>query len=378
MSAVETLVEICLHPDAVALPSGETEWKRIIELAIEHGVAPLLWLKLKDRPLLQQARAQLKAIYLKSVVRTDALRAEQSRIVAAFSGAGVALWTLKGPELCALLYGDATARQVTDLDLLIDPAALEGADALLTSLGYTRQVQGELAKYADAQELLFMGSVAKGDSNTEDTESTEKAKPAFAVDLHQRLLPYQERDPLGEEIRAHGFTAESLLLFLCVNQVTHRFARLKYFLDVEAQLRHNAGALQWDKFLALAGKLDCSPGVFHALDTACRFAGAAVPGEVLGELAPPPKEIARMRKILGETREEFFARGPARDGPAGFRVALLCTKRGQARRKLFWRLLLPPESYLRQELFAAPQEPLLSLRVRRVLRKIRGKAQAAG
>jgi hypothetical protein len=197
------------------------------------------------------------------------------------------------------------------------------------------------------------------------------------VDLHQRLLPYAARDPLAERIRAGGATPENLVLYLCVNEVTHRFSKLKYLLDLDAHLRKAAATLRWEEVVPLAQELEVAPGVFYALGLALRLTGARVPEGVLSALRPPEREVVRVRRMLGGTLEEFAERCLARDGPAGARLALFCTRGGEARRRLLWRLLVPPEAYLRQELFADPGESLFSLQTRRLVRKLFGSRRAS-
>jgi hypothetical protein len=372
---VDSLIRVCLRAEDAPLPSGDAEWLRLIALATEHGVAPLLWIRLKERDLPAAARAQLKAIYMKNTLRADALRAEQTRIVATFQEASIPLWTFKGPDLSESLFGDAAVRQVADIDLLIRPEDLTAADVLLARIGYARQARGELRLYANAQELLYMREAKHSHGGHGDTNNAEK-RTAFAVDLHQRLLPYAERDPLAERIRAQGWTPENFLLSLCVNQITHRFSRLKYFLDVEAHLRLAGARVRWEEFLTAAQELDVAPGIFYSLDMVKRFAGAGVPEKVLDSLAPALREVTRMRRLLGRTLEEVVMRGPLRDGSAGARVALLCTRTGEARRRLLWRLLFPPESYLRQEQFAEPGAGVSSLQLRRLWRKLRSSKPA--
>ena len=366
---IPLLIDALLAPERARIPEDEPAWKQFFALATQHGVAPLLWLRLGKRELPAAARAQLQSIYLRNVIRIEALQAETAALIAALATAGVPVWTLKGPEVGRRLYGDSAARMVNDIDLLTRPSDFAAADLALAGAGYSRQARGDFSVFADAQELLYVKPTGQQDGTP------------FAVDLHQRLQPYAPRDPFAERIRSAGFTEENLLLYLCLNEVTHRFAYFKHFLDVEAQLRRCGAAMQWEQFLAAARELDVVPGIFHALDLSVRFAGAPVPDAVVQALAPRASEATRFRRRVGATLQEFLARGPLRDGPGGARVTLLCMNPGAVRRQALWRMLVPPESYLRQELSADPREPLLKLRVRRWLRKLRtapGPIAAAG
>src|SRR5438105_2341077 len=65
-----------------------------------------------------------------------ALDVVTAEVVAALDEAGVRTILLKGPALAHRLYDDGTPRPYTDVDLLVAPADVERAGAVLARLGF--------------------------------------------------------------------------------------------------------------------------------------------------------------------------------------------------------------------------------------------------
>ncbi len=357
--SLRQLLALCARPSECELPASETEWNALLPLALAHGVGPLLFANLRERVLPVRARDPLRLVYLANSFRNEKLLAEQHGILNAFSKRSLAVWPLKGPHLAEQLYGDPAVRQVADLDLLIRPEDLAACDAVLKTLGYTRQTQGDIATLRGAGELVYLRSApgAAGSIN-------------FAVDLQQRVLPYGRRDPLADRIRAQGMTPENLLLLLCVNQVAHRFARLKYLLDVAACLRQLPADFDWKSFTAAAQLLDFTPGIYWSLVWARAATGAPVPEHALENLCPGWFSRKLAARALGGDPLALLAHGAALDGPAGAWAILACTRSGLPRARQFIRLLFPPPATLRQEFFATPGRPVLYLYLTRLSRKL--------
>ncbi len=355
------LLSLCTAPSragegsSAAGANGARDWEALIRLAAEQGVAPLLAVRTRNLRLPVPVRERLESIYSLNSLRNLRLAAEESRISAALTGAALRHWPLKGPGLSERLYGDIGVRQISDLDLLVEPASLARADALLGELGYARQTGGKIESLARAQELLYVRS----------------SNPAFYLDLHQRLLPYVRRDPLAARVFASGMTKENLLLYLCANQITHRFARLRYLCDVAAFLEREGGDVEWNGFLSAARRMPWGPGVGLALDWAVAFVPASVPPRVLHALRPGPIGDLLLRRSLGEGAAEAAARSRLLDGPGGASVSLGSAYLGRpAAASIAWQMMFPSRAYLREQTGAPAESALLPTYAARLMRKI--------
>jgi hypothetical protein len=275
----------------------EAHWKFLISQAIQQGVAPLAAVRSRSLSLPVSIRERLESLYRANAMRNLRLAAEESRLSAALSSAGISHWTLKGPGLSERLYADIGVRQISDLDVLIEPGNLARVDALLAELGFRRQTAGRIDSLAAAQELIYVREVGALSSRLRDSaggtrfppgEGNSSGQLATYLDLHQRLLPYVRRDALAQRVFREGMTAENLLLYLCANQITHRFARLRYLCDVCASLDREGSSLDWDRFLHSARALPWGPGIGFALRWASQFLRFPAPDRVLRGLRPNP------------------------------------------------------------------------------------------
>jgi hypothetical protein len=75
-----------------------------------------------------------------------ALEALASHVASRLEAAGIPTLPLKGPFAGRRLHGDYGARAANDLDLLVDPARLDDAVAVVTGLGYRRDPVDDLTE----------------------------------------------------------------------------------------------------------------------------------------------------------------------------------------------------------------------------------------
>jgi hypothetical protein len=346
------LATLCGAPRAAELPSSPGAWEEIISRAVFHGLAPLLWKNLRHHSLPEDVRNRLRAIYAANLFRNLRAEAEERRILAALCDGGVPALALKGPGLSELLYGDLGIRQSVDLDILVQPRNLQRADALLGLLGYARESPAELAKVSKNHQLLYCRPQIAG------AESY--------LDLHQRLLPYASHDALAAHIWREGMSPENLLLYLCVNQITHRFSRLKHALDVHKCLLRFGATLDWELFVERAREIAWTPGVARSLQWSRELFGSAAPPGVLEALQPDRWSERMLRRALGDSALTGLARGAVLDGPYGAIVILACTRSGAPRAAQAWRLLFPPPDYLREQSFAGSSQAVFPMYLKRL------------
>lgn len=356
LAALEQLVLLCLDAAGAPLPADESAWDELLPLAACHGVAPLLWVNLQQRELPSAVRARLWAVYALNCSRNRTLQAEWDNVRAGLERRHLPVWPLKGVPLSEFLYQDAGAREVADLDILIQPRDLDAVDAALRGLGFARPVQDDLAGYRRSQELLY--------------EKKTDARSVVALDVHLRLLPYVQRDPLTERVWASGMTNENLLVYLCGNHVSHRFARLKHMVDIARLLEREGPRLEWDAVVRAARELEFAPGIYGSLAFVAALVPGRVPEPVLAALRPSRVERQLFRWLVGRNAVAALARGPRLEGPYGSLAILASTRGFVGRLRQAGRLLFPPPAYMRQQYVAHAPQPTLPLYVSRLLRKI--------
>src|SRR5690349_7842631 len=113
---LSSLLSQRLHPSAVA----DDEWPRLVELALEHSVAPmLLW-------IIEQSQLPFKAVWMPLLAQARqttgySLLLEETRleINIALTAAQIPVMWLKGSALAITVYPKPELRPMVDLDALV-------------------------------------------------------------------------------------------------------------------------------------------------------------------------------------------------------------------------------------------------------------------
>lgn len=331
--SLASLARICMAP-GFATSVRATDWPKLTALALQHGVAPMLYQRTQQQTIPPAARKHLADLYRRNFARNVILQQEQTALLETLRRDSIPALELKGTRLAELLYGDAGARQVADLDILIQPRDLEKADAALSQLGYGRVSSDSLRGLEPCRDVLYQKFLPDGGS--------------VAVDLHLRLRPYGDRDGLTALLWRDGMNDENLLLALCLNVVTHRFARLQPWMDLATFLQARVYVLDWARVRQNALGLEWPAGVYFCLQFASQLANRRVPEPVLEALIPGPAIRSYVEMLLGRDVQSLLDRAHQIDGPRGTLAALVCEKGFAPKLALTAAVLFPRGAALRQ------------------------------
>ena len=261
-----------LRPEDVAkiraLCRCALNWEVLLESADRHGVSPLLYWHLREQ-ISQTAPSApmelLRARFEKNAYRNLFLTGELLKVLDAFRDANIRVLAYKGPVQAALLYGNLALREMSDLDLLIDPATFPAARKLVLGLGFrpalTLTPKQEASRLRSDCEYEFVGPDG-----------------TICLDLHWNIAPphmgqcfyfddlWQRRGTLllgGRSLAT--FSAEDLVVILAVHGGKHLWERLCWLSDFAkclqapnldwAILRTRARAARAEKMLLLAFSL---------------------------------------------------------------------------------------------------------------------------
>jgi hypothetical protein len=306
----------------------DLDWTYLRREASRHGLGPLLYRHLQGLgpetlpPELQQG---LRTQCHYSAVRNLYLASELLHILRLLEANGIPAIPFKGPTLALLAYGSLSLREFSDLDILVPQRDVLKTRQLLGGQGFR-----PLHALSESQAAAYL--------RFQREYLVERPREQVCVDVHWRVLPkylcrpghfehlWQQLRPvtlLGRPVPTFG--VEDLLLLLCVHGLQHRWGALLWIGDV-AHLIHAHPALNWERVVTLAGRLDIERMLHLGLFLASASLGATLPDD-LGRTAggdPVVKALATQvqQSLFQEQRRSdkaladafFHLRGMQRTG----------------------------------------------------------------
>lgn len=113
------------------------DWSYIGDIAVRHGVAPLLYERLQDFPgLPESARARWRACYYAAATQNMHQFEAATRVVERLNELGIQAICLKGASLAEPVYGNIALRPCEDVDVLIRRQDYGAARGVLEDMGF--------------------------------------------------------------------------------------------------------------------------------------------------------------------------------------------------------------------------------------------------
>jgi Uncharacterised nucleotidyltransferase len=216
------------------------DWINVRRYAERHRVVPLFANRLRDMDWFTGSpmavdEAQRKG--LESDIRTSALAelnslAEIKRVVSAHEFAKIETTLVKGLVLSKLCFNSLGKRMNRDIDLLIEPANIEGSDSILRSLGYIR---------IEPVVTMAAHSFREWQTKHKDCVYHHPSKRVI-LELHHRLFDNEllcfpqmtsnvDLLELFSQIRVNSLRRPELLAYLAMHGAMHGWSRLKWLID---------------------------------------------------------------------------------------------------------------------------------------------------
>ena len=297
-----------------AVAGASPNWAAVLEGARRHRLAPLVLGGLEscgsaDLPagVIEELRRQTLA----AVQRSLAQIAELTRLSRLFAAGGIRFLTLKGVVLSAQLDGKGGQRGARDIDLLIDPAQLAAAEAVLARAGYHSAEQGLSPRQDAAYRRWF-----------KDLQFVHPGS-GIPIELHHRLtddpamIPcdfaalWQDREEvcLGGTVFA-TLPRRHLALYLCTHGAGHGWERLRWLVDLAMALEAPGSV---DAALQAADQAGLDAAMLHAVTLAHDWLGLPVAEQHLAR-ARTARRVADLDRILahlyaGEAWHQMPRRG---------------------------------------------------------------------
>lgn len=213
----------------------ELDWDFLQQIALQHGVIPLLYWNLKQTcseavPALHLSA--LQALFQANAQQNVLLVNELIRLFRLFQENQIPILPFKGPMLAIINYGNLALRQIVDLDILVNEQEIEKAKLLLINQGYELRIKVPWEMHLIRQNGFYN------------------------VDLHNTIVPQHLSHPLRsediwqqiEQIQFAGTTLYTLspemnLLVLCLHGTKDCWNRLCRICDI-SELIHNQ-SIDW-------------------------------------------------------------------------------------------------------------------------------------
>jgi len=316
----------------------KVDWEKFIALADNHQVIPQVGRALEpcsaDVP--SAAFAVLQEKYRANARSALWFTRELARIVSYFDGRGILAIPYKGPLLAHTLYGDVTARQYHDLDILVLPEEVNRAKAALADLGYVCSLnlrkEIEPAYVSSGYEYSFDGA-----SRPHAVELQWQVLPRFySVDFDLEACFRRATEMRVGDCSFLNLCPEDLLLILCVHAAKHLWAQVSWLLDLSKLAR--TMTIDWNSAWERAEGLGIQRIVALNLELAHEF-GSSVPDRIHAWFKAEDGNLVLREEIAQRIRvgEECDTQSMSY-----FRLMSRMRERRKNKARMWWRLLWTP------------------------------------
>lgn len=338
----------CLHRDESRLDPAalsvltDEGWTALIEMATRHGVAPLLYQRLKTPNLVgcisHEVLDRLRGVYLNTAACNVRLYEELRPLLLALRAAGIPVIVLKGAYLAEQVYRNIALRPMSDIDLLV-PASL------------AREAWRVMKELGEGYRLIYPATEALIPSFGKDFVC-QKPGGFTPVEVHWTIRIADEKDCMDDEelwqnarvariaeLDTATLSVEDFLLHLCLHaSYQHEFGfGLRALYDIAVFIERFEPEIDWSALRARVLHHHWRKGVYLILYLASFRIGAAVPAEVLAALEPADLSA----EVIEQAERRLFDASTETAGMTLNTIGFFKPGRLDDRVRVLWRRLFP-------------------------------------
>jgi hypothetical protein len=325
------------------LLSEELNWGEVLACAHQHKVGPVLEERLGklDPSWIAPERKEQLAELARGLGKNNlADMGEMLWLYDLFEAAGIPAIPFKGPAFAWLAYKNFAHRSAVDLDFVLPQRCIPDASALLQARGYRPDFDPAEAQAGERGPAPGQYAFAPNGKRRYVELHTERTLRYFS-----RPIDLDELNARAMRVRIGGreivvFSAEDLLVMMCVHGGKHFWERLSWIVDIARLIQ--AREVDWHLLLAIAEKLESMRALLLGLDLAHEVAGAALPEPILDRT----RNDANVRWLARSVLDQYEGISDPSAGifrRAAFRLRS-CDKFGRGLRQLIRLSLSPTES----------------------------------
>jgi len=329
----------------------------LLDLAVKHGLLPLLHARLRDlenEQIPEAVLARAESVYYVNLRRNVLLQHELGQIVRSLHEEDVEVIVLKGGALAWTVYASPGLRPMVDLDLLVRPEQMERVGLVVGALGFHRSAS--LPAHMVPFQERFGGGVEwirerNGKMTRLDVQhdlvGVDWCRRAFSIEAGALWEAAPPLDLGG--MLARQLSAVDALIHLCLHPALHHGYACSFigYVDMDHLICQAGSDLFWTRLLERVRRFRVKTTVYWGLTAAHDLLATPVPAEVLAELAPQGVRLHLLRR-LAPLNEEVVLPGAGRQ-LTGVRQVLLyvvLVDRLQDAWRMLWSILFPDLEWL--------------------------------
>jgi hypothetical protein len=283
---------------------SSSDWNVFIKLSGRHGVAPLLYHRLRtfhsDIPIPANVMARLRHIYLQSAGRGMHLYHKLGKVLGPLRHANIPVIVLKGAHLAQLVYDNIALRPMSDVDILVHKNDVMRVEAALLGIGlapaeYNRLIAKDNCEfeYGLPNRKVFV------EVHWEFLPSTYR----FKIDIDE--LWERSRQAIIAGVEVSVLCPEDLLLHLCMHtSAKHLFAiGLKPLYDLVETIRYYGKEIDWKQVQLRSEQWGGAKCVYLTFRLARELVGASVPDDLMKAIKPSDFD----ERFMVLAKERIFA-----------------------------------------------------------------------
>jgi hypothetical protein len=286
------------------------EWGMVVELAQQHGVAPLLYHNLPrmNMALPVDIAKELKQAFTKNMFRMMRFFHDLTNLLRLMQENDIGVIVLKGAYLAAAVYNNIGLRMMGDIDLMVKKDDLVRVDKLLLAFGCIPEDYNRvIAKDNHHFRYQLPGSGLLVEIHWTIINSI------FPLRIDIERLWSRAQLVILAQAPALTLAPEDLLLHLCLHTANHvSEIRIRMVCDINEVVRHYGTELNWQEIGARARQWGAIRAVYVILRLAQELLGVGVPADWLASLRPENFN----KSYLDLVREQILIdRSGMTDGP---------------------------------------------------------------
>jgi hypothetical protein len=281
------------------------DWEALMLLSVRHGVASLLYHRLKEghREVIMPSDTEntLRLSYISNLARNTKIYHELRNVLRCFDTAGIPAILLKGAHLAADVYGDIALRPMTDLDIMVKADDLARAFDILVGEGYSPEQHVNIDTVCSVSKHV---PTLTGKSGLRLELHWTIKEPSLSFPVRAENLWGKAQPLTAEGLDTLVLSCEDLLTYLCIHfSLQHCFNNsLRPLCDIHQTIERFCGVLNWQEVMKRTYAWGAEKSVALSLYLAKKWLHTPIPEEMSRLL----DGICSNPEVIGISEELIF------------------------------------------------------------------------